>query len=281
MTQARVSDRTATVVLTIDRIALNLAHHWLLYFEVFFGILVITPFFAPIFMAIGATGLAGAIYGFYSLLCHQLPQRSFFLFGHSVSYNLAQINVVYPFDNYFTLRQFIGNEAMGWKVAWSDRMIGLYGSIWVGGLLYAWLRKRGIPRLPILVWILLGIVPMGVDGFSHMINDAVAGISGTGFRDTNAWLVALTGNALPASFYAGDALGSFNNLARLITGTLTGLTSVWVLFPYVDSAMQDIQQGSERQLNSPRAVELGFARAPAPASNYTFPTDYPEQPTAK
>ena len=258
MAQTAITERQAKFVLTIDRFALAVAQHWLAYMNVVFGAFVIAPIFAPAFMAIGWTGPAEAIYSFYGILCHQLPERSFFLFGHKTSYSLAEISRAYSFDNILALRQFIGNEAMGWKMAWSDRMVALYGSLWLGGLLFALFRRR-LPCLSWVAWVLLGILPLGVDGFSHMINDAVAGISGTGFRDTNVWLQGLTGNILPAKFYAGDALGSFNNLARLVTGTLTGLTTVWFLYPFVDSAMRDIVQISQSRLASPRAVELGLA----------------------
>ena len=43
----------------------------------------------------------------------------------------------------------------------------------------------------------------------------------------------LTKDALPVTFYAGDALGSFNSLMRLITGPLAGLAIVWLSFPYI------------------------------------------------
>ena len=137
-------------------------------------------------------------------------------------------------------------------------MVSMYGSLWVGGLLYALFRNR-LPSLSPLAWVLLGIVPIGLDGLSHMLNDVMAGISGTGFRDTNAWLQFLTGNIFPASFYAGDALGSFNSLTRLVTGALLGLTTIWFLFPFVDTAMQDVKHQARKQLGTPRAVALGFA----------------------
>ncbi len=269
MTQTVVSDRTARFVLTVDRLALEIAAHWLLYVNVLLGILVLLPFAAPVLMGIGATGPADLIYFFYSLLCHQLPQRSFFLLGHSgakVSYSLDEISRAYTFDNILTLRQFVGNEVMGWKVAWSDRMVGMFGSLWLGGLVFSLVRRRNTPSRSSLskpvVWLLLAIVPMGLDGFSHLINDAVAGFSGTGFRDTNAWLQFLTGNLLPATFYAGDAVGSFNNLARLVTGGLFGFTTVWFLYPFVNDAMLDAIQVSRTRLSSPRAVALGFAHPP-------------------
>ncbi len=275
MTQTVVSDRTAKLALTVDRFAFDLAQHWLLYVNVLLGIFVLAPFAAPALMAIGATAPADAIYFFYGFLCHQLPQRSLFLFGHKASYSLAEISRAWQYDNFLTLRAFIGNEAMGWKVAWSDRMVSMYGSLWIGGLLFAWLRLRHPERKPALtrsvsegrgallsppvVWLFVGILPMGLDGFSHMINDIVAGLSGTGFRDTNAWLQFLTGNIFPAKFYAGDALGSFNNLARLVTGALFGLTTVLFLYPFVETAMRDMERQARARLASPRAAALGFA----------------------
>ena len=252
-----VSDRTAKLILTIDRFALNLARHWLLCVNVILGMLVLTPLAAPIFMRIGATSIGDAIYLIYSFLCHQLPQRSYFLFGPKISYSLAEIGKVWNYgDDFFYLRQFIGNDAMGWKVAWSDRMVSMYGSLWIGGLLFALFRKN-IPRLSPVAWLLLAIVPMGLDGFSHMINDIVAGVSGTGFRDTNVWLQFLTFNIFPAAFYAGDALGSFNSLARLVTGALFGLTTIWLIYPWVDTAMQDVVRQARSKLASPHAISLG------------------------
>lgn len=259
MTQTVISDRTAKFVLTVDRFVFDLARHWLLVVNVILGVLVLAPFAAPALMAIGATGIADAIYFVYSLLCHQLPQRSFFLFGPKVSYSLSEIGTVWQYDNYLTLRQFIGNSALGWKVAWSDRMVAMYGSLWIGGILYAVFRNR-LPRLSLVAWVYLGVLPMAVDGFSHLANDVVAGISGTGFRDTNAWLQVLTGNIFPSVFYAGDTVGSFNNLARLVTGVLFGLMTIWFIYPIVETAMRDLEHQTRAQLTSARAAVLGMTR---------------------
>ena len=117
---------------------------------------------------------------------------------------------------------------MGWKVAWSDRMISFYTSVWFFALLWFPFRRR---IRPIAWWGLALLLPMALDGGTHAISD-LAGI-GQGFRDTNAWLAALTNCAFPATFYAGDALGSFNSLMRLITGLLAGLGIVWLAFPFI------------------------------------------------
>jgi hypothetical protein len=39
------------------------------------------PFLAPVFMKLGLEGIGRAIYLIYWPLCHQMAQRSFFLFG--------------------------------------------------------------------------------------------------------------------------------------------------------------------------------------------------------
>jgi hypothetical protein len=162
-------------------------------------------------------------------------------------YSLAEIKAVWPLDGFAGLRQFVGNPDMGYKVAWSERMIALYGSVWVGATGFALVRAR-LKSLPLVAWLVVGVLPMGLDGLIHVVNDAVAGTSGAGFRDTNAWLQALTGNVLPPWFYAGDALGSFNSDVRWFTGILFGLTTVWLVFPMLETAMHDLQAQTARQL---------------------------------
>ena len=195
----------------------------------------------------GASGPAEAIYSLYSLFCHQLPERSLFFFGPKPMYTLQEIGQVWPTDNAQILRQFIGNAQMGWKMAWSDRMISAYGGVWLAGSLYAVLGRRA-PHLSLTAWALLGIVPIFADGITHMLNDIVAGTTGTGFRDANAWLQLLTVNALPAAFYNGDQLGSFNSWMRWITGFLFSFTTVFALFPIIAEAMQNMMHDAEHQL---------------------------------
>ena len=216
-----------------ERLSSFLIKHWFSIFTIVFGLYVGLPFLAPVFMQIGWTGLGKGIYLIYSFLCHQLPQRSFFLFGPQASYSLAELQSAgVNATDLLLLRQFMGSPGMGWKVAWSDRMVSMYTSMLVFGI--AWrLLKRWIPRLPWWGFVLF-LVPMGIDGTSHFISD-LAGI-GQGFRDSNAWLAALTMHAFAPGFYAGDALGSFNSWMRLLTGVFFGLGIVWFGFPYLDQA---------------------------------------------
>jgi uncharacterized membrane protein len=223
--------RRHRIVQRIDRLVLWIGRHWLATLNVLTGVWVGLPWLAPVFMHIGATEPARLVYAFYSVQCHQLPQRSYFLFGGQLMLPLKDILGAYPAQDPLLLRPFIGTAALGWKVAWSDRMVSLYTPLFVGGVLFALGRWQGRRwgSLPVRAWA-LAYVPLAVDGLSHLIND----VSGLGFRDTNAWLAVLTGHALPAAFYACDALGSFNWWMRLLTGLLAGFATVWALYPRLD-----------------------------------------------
>lgn len=208
-----------------------LAEHWFAIFILAMGLFVGLPFLAPVFMKFGWTGPGRMIYSIYSLLCHQLPQRSFFLFGSKAMYSLGEIQSVWQESaNPMILRQFIGNSDMGWKVAWSDRMVSMYTGTLFAALLWWPIRKQLRP----LPWwgLAIFLFPMFIDGSTHFISDFWG--LGEGFRYSNAWLAELTGDALSPSFYAGDALGSFNSWMRLITGVLFGTGVVWFGFQYLE-----------------------------------------------
>ncbi|MHB1449070.1 MAG: DUF2085 domain-containing protein [Bellilinea sp.] len=222
----------------VSRWGYKFSRYWILSLSVLIGLYVGLPFLAPVFMALGLEFPARIIYIIYSFLCHQLPQRSYFLFGQQFTYSLADIQAVWQnTTNFRILRQFIGTPEMGWKVAWSDRMVSMYTGI----LLFSWIWYPLRRRIRGLSWqgLLIFLLPMAVDGFTHMLSD-LAGI-GQGFRDTNAWLAALTNNSFPATFYAGDMWGSFNSIMRLVTGLLFGAGVVWFGFPYLNEYFEDFK----------------------------------------
>lgn len=230
----------------------SLMRHWLLIFITLYGLFNLLPFLAPVLMKIGWSGGGNVLYTFYSALCHQMAQRSFFLFGQHTMYMLDQLPVTLTGNtntDTVLLRDFRGNEVLGWKVAWSDRMVSLYTGIWLAGVVYWWV-SRIRPQKPISIWLFgLLALPMVIDGGTHMMSDMSGGL-GTGFRYQNAWLAALTGNVMPESFYMGDALGSFNSWMRLLTGLLFAVGAVWLAFPLMDryahATLVDIDAKIER-----------------------------------
>ena len=231
----------------------TILQHWLAIFLVVYGVFNALPFVAPVFMKLGWTDAGNAIYTGYSFLCHQMAQRSFFLFGKHVMYSPDQLPVALTGNtgtDTLLLRNFRGNDALGWKVAWSDRMVSLYGGVWLAGLVYWGVARIRTVKPIISIWVFgLLMLPMVLDGGSHMISDTLDGLT-TGFRYRNAWLAAVAGHILPAGFYTGDALGSFNSWMRLITGLLAAIGIVCFAFPLIDqygrSAVYDIDRKLER-----------------------------------
>jgi uncharacterized membrane protein len=237
MTISSVSPKQRNRAILVNRWAYWISRYWLLVFSLSYGLFVGLPFIAPILMELGWEWGGRAIYLVYTFFCHQLPQRSLFLFGPKGMYSLVDIQAAWQDTiNPLVLRQFVGNPDMGWKVAWSDRMVSMYSSI----LIFAWAwypLRRKVPKLPLLGLALL-LVPMGVDGITHSLSD-FAGL-GLGFRDSNLWLVGLTHNAFSTGFYSGDALGSFNSWMRWFSGFAFGLGVVWFGFPYLHEFFSEI-----------------------------------------
>jgi len=214
----------------------RLARNWFFMFLALYGLWVWTPFLAPLFAHLGWDGPANAIYFIYSFFCHQLPERSYFLFGPHVNYSLVEIQAAWMDTiNPLLLRKFTGTAAMGWKVAWSDRMISFYGGVWLFALLWYPLRRK----LKSLPWwgLVLFLLPMALDGGTHFLSD-LAGL-GQGFRYANQWLANLTHFAFSPNFYTGDALGSFNAWMRIMTGLLAALGLVWFAFPYIHESLSE------------------------------------------
>jgi len=193
------------------------------------------PWLAPAFMRLGWTAPGQAIYGLYSTQCHQMAQRSYFVFGPKLMYTPAELQAAGAALDPFGLRAFVGTPELGWKVAWSDRMASMYAGLAASMLGLRLLRRRALP-LPLWGLVLL-ILPLAVDGTTHFVSD-LSGFGG-GFRDTNLWLAALTAGRFAPGFYAGDAWGSFNAAMRLFTGGLFGLAVAWYVLPRVQAALED------------------------------------------
>lgn len=251
---------THTAPTNLEKGTYLFSRHWILVFGVIWGLYVGLPFLAPVFMRWGWETPAKTIYLIYSFLCHQLPQRSYFLFGSNLTYSLSEIQAAWQNTlNPLVLRQFVGTAQMGWKVAWSDRMVSMFISLWLFAMLWRPLR-RWLKPLPWWGLVLL-LLPMAVDGTSHLISD-LYGI-GQGFRDSNTWLANLTNNAFHPGFYSGDAWGSFNSLMRLLTGVLFGVGIVWFSFPYLDAALTQQAQYVESRLKSYQQKTVDASIIPA------------------
>lgn len=235
------------LVIGIQRFAAFFSRHWLFFVNGFWGALLVGALLAPTFMALGWDGAARVTYTIYSFTCHQLPERSFFLFAPDAPltmYNLDTIVTAGADDStLLTLRQYIGSPEMGWKLGFSDRMVSMYGGAFLGGLIY-WLLSRRRSMSPIPLWLLfLFVLPMALDGTSHLLSE----VTGLGFRETNSWAMPLFGNQ-PLEFYTGTTASTLNSWLRLVTGLLFGVGMMLFAYPLMAYSFDDLADEAERTL---------------------------------
>ncbi len=238
-----------TFVIFLQKTILTLARHWFLVANVISGTILALGFLAPAFMSAGLTDTGQPFYNFLAPHNHQLPQRSYFLFsqaGGIQTYSLEQIIAAGADPE--NLQAFVGNPELGFKMALNHRMVAILMAIFLGGL--GWGLAKGRPRLS-LIWFILLMLPLLVDGFSHMRSES----SGLGFRETNAWAIRLTGGAFTDEFYEGSTIGSLNWWLRTVTGALFGLGFVWFLFTYFLVRFRAIRAQLEPKLRRIGAIK--------------------------
>ena len=223
------------LLIFLQKSILLLARHWFLVAILLTWVVLSLALLAPALMAADQPEAYQAIYRFLAPPDHQLPQRSYFLFssnGIVQTYSLDQVLSWGADPN--NLRAFAGNREIGFKMGLNHRMVAIFAGIVAGGLV--WGLAGGRPRLGPIVFLLLTL-PLLVDGFSHMLSEN----SGAGFRQGNAWAVALTGGMFSAAFYEGTTIGSLNWLLRTVTGLLFGLALVWFLFSYLSMRFEEMR----------------------------------------
>jgi uncharacterized membrane protein len=126
--------REARLILAVDRFIYRVARRWLWIANGLGASMVIPPLLAPLLMATGHQTLAGLIYRAFSLVCHQMPERSFFLFGYQMAY--------------------------------CQRDTAIYSGVLALGLLYGLVRRYIRPLG--LRWAALFALPMAIDGFTQL-----------------------------------------------------------------------------------------------------------------
>ena len=175
-------------------------------------------------MSAGYTRPASVIYRFYGLVCHQLAFRSWFIFGDQPAYpreaagvdNLLPYNIATGMneDDELSARQFIGNQSVGYKVALCERDVAIYGGILLFGLIFS-VTGRKIKPLPWYLWLMVGIIPIAIDGFSQLLSQPPLNMFP--YRESTPFL-------------------------RSLTGFLFGFTTAWFGYPIVEESMQDVRR---------------------------------------
>ena len=205
----------------MDRFTLWLTRRWLRVFNIFTLIYVGLPFLAPVFMQAGLDAPAGVIYRVYGIVCHQFAFRSWFIYGEQAFYPRQEANIpgVIPYqetsglpgDDLWAARSFVGDKLSGFKVALCQRDIAIYLGILMFGMLFS-LAGRKFIKIPWYIWILLGVMPIAVDGFSQLISQPPLNL--IAYRESTP-------------------------LLRTITGGLFGFVTAWYGYPIAEESMRD------------------------------------------
>ena len=114
-------------------------------------------------------------------------------------------------------RGFIGNDVLGYKVAFCERDVAIYGSILLFGLLFA-ISGRKIKHLPWYIWFIVGIMPIAIDGFSQLPS------------------------LMNINFPAWVPMRESTPFLRTLTGFLFGFTTAWFGYPYIEDTMLDTRR---------------------------------------
>ena len=217
-----------------DRFSFWMAKYYLIVLNLFMLFYVGLPALAPVLMKAGAVIPARVLYRMYSPLCHQFGFRSFFLFGEQAYYPLAEAKLsgVKTFEELTGItdlgdptsltrleaRSFVGNETMGYTVALCERDVAIYVAMLAFGLIFG-LTGRKIKSLHWVLWILIGIGPIGLDGFSQL------------FSQFNwAWLASVVPYRESTPFL------------RVFTGALFGFATAWFAYPNIEESMNETRQ---------------------------------------
>ncbi|HSJ55247.1 MAG TPA: hypothetical protein VLC52_16015, partial [Anaerolineae bacterium] len=126
----------------VDRTAFWIARHWLLVANLMFGVFVGGIVLAPLLMRLGLEGPGQVLYKLYSFVCHQLPERSYFLFGPDGVNTYAREQVIAWGADPAYLRGFVGNANVGFKMGIAERDTAIYATLLLAGLGFAPLRRR-------------------------------------------------------------------------------------------------------------------------------------------
>ena len=244
------------VVIFLNRLILGFSKSWAAWIAGFMLLYSGLPFMAPIAMHFGWTPVADTIYTVYGPLCHQFAFRSWFLFGDELTYPRELAHLSGPtFESFASqdpsfsgidvttlnpaliqaAKNFRGNERMGWKVAFCERDVAIYGSIALCALLFIFVSrsKVKVPYLPLWAYVAFGILPMLADGGSQYL-----------------------GNLQAIGLDFGVARES-SPLLRVLTGTLFGIANSWLAFPYLEVSMKET-----RELIEAKLVKAGILNPP-------------------
>ena len=238
--QSNARKEKAIRISGMERFSYWLSNNYVWFLCVIIALFVGFPLLAPVLMKNNQKSSAQVIYKVYSVFCHQLAFRSFFFYGEQLDYPraLAAVPNVITYEeatgksalDVAYARAFEGNDLLGYKVAICERDIAIYLSMLIGGLIFQ-LSGRKLKSIPWYWWVILAIIPMGVDGVTQLFS---------------------LGGSWPAWFPIRES----TPYERVITGALFGLVTALYVFPMMEESMVDVRMNLARKLAIKRKLML-------------------------
>lgn len=145
-------------------------HSWVVLIIIILGLILLATVSVPILAYFGLDSLSKPIFNALHLICAQIPSHSFYMLGH--------------------------------QLGMCARNIAIYGSMFVGALIFQ-LSKKRIPGIPWWLWGLM-LVPIAIDGLTQMF----------GLREST-WEL------------------------RVLTGALFGLANMWFALPFIQKTLDE------------------------------------------
>lgn len=186
--------------------------YWALAITIILGFLVCAALSVPLLTYFGLNEIAKPIFYSLHLICAQIPSHSFYILGH--------------------------------QLGMCARNMAIYGSMFVGGLVFV-LSKKRLPGIPWWLWILM-ILPMAYDGLTQMF----------GLREST-WEL------------------------RVLTGTLFGLGNMWFALPLIQRTIRQMMDNpppayvAQPQMQTPAIASFVPVQTPALTSQADLETPLP------
>lgn len=208
---------------SLDKFSYFFSKYYVLIISFLIAIFILVPVLAPILKKTDHETAANLIYKGYRIICHQLAFRSFYLFGEQPFYprELASVNGFITYEqitgsneidlNY--ARDFVGTDFYGFKIGICERCLAIYGSLILFGLLFQFTSKK-IKKLPWYLWVIIALIPIGLDGFSQI-------------------------PSLSTGWPAWVPIRESTPLIRVLTGALFGIGTGWYMYPLMEESMKE------------------------------------------
>ena len=137
--------------------------------------------------------------------------------------NIQHLDDPYSYTR-FQAREYIGDKTVGYKIALCERDTAIYLAMLFFGILFS-VTGRRFKSLHWMLWLLIGIAPIGLDGFSQL------------FSQFNwQWLASIVPYRESTPYL------------RVLTGALFGFMTAWFAYPTIEESMKETRQYYTKKL---------------------------------